>query len=319
MKIQIVMFLCGLLIFGSCVPKKDLVNLQNRYDNLKSQNDLLSKKNKNCQDEKADLSSNLSTAQSELSELQKQHQKLTVDYQSQSEQLKNLENSYEALEQNSSEMLSKNVEQNRALLKALEEKEKALAEERLRLDELQKDLEERSYRINELEDLIASKEAKLTALKDNLMDALVDFEGRGLSVEQRDGKVYVSMENKLLFASGSWNVGAEGKKAIRELATVLAQNPDISVLIEGHTDDVPYNGSGPLKDNWDLSTKRATEVLKLLLNNNNIDPKNLTAAGRGKYAPVATNDTSDGKAKNRRIEVVLEPRLDQINELIQSQ
>ena len=90
------------------------------------------------------------------------------------------------------------------------------------------------------------------------------------------------MENKLLFASGSWNVGTEGQKAIKELATVLAQNPDISVLIEGHTDNVPYGGNGPLKDNWDLSTKRATEVLKLLLKNDAINPKNLTAAGRGK-------------------------------------
>jgi chemotaxis protein MotB len=308
-------FIC-LLFLGSCVPKKDLVNLQNRFDNLKSQNELLTRKLKDCEKSSSDLSSGLADTKAELTDLQRQFQKLSADYQAQSDQLENLEKSYEALEQNSSEILAENVERNRELLQQLEEKEKALAEERLRLDELQKDLEERSFRINELESLIASKEAKLSALKENLMDALVDFEGRGLSVEQRDGKVYVSMENKLLFASGSWNVGSEGKKAIKELATVLAQNPDISVLIEGHTDNVPYNGNGPLKDNWDLSTKRATEVLKLLLNNNNIDPKNLTAAGRGKYAPVASNDTNEGKAKNRRIEVVLEPQLDQINKLL---
>lgn len=309
--------LCCLIIFNACVPKKDFVNLQNRYDNLKSQNDLLSKKFKDCESSKAQISKDLAASKNELSDLQKEYQKLSLDYQSQSDQLDNLEKSYEALEQNSSEILAENVERNRELLKQLEEKEKALAEERLRLDDLQKDLDERSYRINELESLIASKEAKLSALKENLLDALVDFEGRGLSVEQRDGKVYVSMENKLLFASGSWNVGSDGKKAINELGTVLAQNPDISVLIEGHTDNVPYNGNGPLKDNWDLSTKRATEVLKLLLKNQNIDPKNLTAAGRGKYAPVADNDTSEGKAKNRRIEVVLEPQLDQINKLLE--
>jgi len=308
--------LCIGLIF-SCVPKKDLVNLQNRFDNLQSQNDLLMKKLRDAKAAEKSLSSTLDETQNELIALKEDYQLLTSDYESQTEKLNTLKESYQALEKNSSALLSENINRNRELLQELEAKEKALADERKRLESLENDLEERSYRINELESLIASKEAKLTALKDNLMDALVDFEGRGLRVEQRDGKVYVSMENKLLFASGSWRVGNEGQKAIKELATVLAQNPDISVLIEGHTDNVPYGGNGPLKDNWDLSTKRATEVLKLLLNNNKIDPTNLTAAGKGEYVPVAENSTAAGKAKNRRIEVVLEPQLDEINKLLE--
>jgi len=308
--------LCMGLIF-SCVPKKDLVNLQNRFDNLQSQNDLLMKKLRDAKAAGTSLSSTLDETQNELIALKEDYQLLTSDYESQTEKLNTLKESYQALEKNSSALLSENINRNRELLQELEAKEKALADERKRLESLENDLEERSYRINELESLIASKEAKLTALKDNLMDALVDFEGRGLRVEQRDGKVYVSMENKLLFASGSWRVGNEGKKAIKELATVLAQNPDISVLIEGHTDNVPYGGNGPLKDNWDLSTKRATEVLKLLLNNNKIDPTNLTAAGKGEYVPVAENSTAAGKAKNRRIEVVLEPQLNEINKLLE--
>ena len=305
----------GLIL--SCVPKKDLVNLQNRYDNLQSQNDLLTKKLRNCEESESNLSTSLEDTRSELNALKEDFQLLTSDYESQTEKLNTLKDSYEALEQNSSELLSENIERNRELLKELEAKEKALSEERNRLEILQNDLEKRSSRIEQLENLISANEVKLNALKDKLSDALVDFEGRGLSVEQRDGKVYVSMENKLLFASGSWNVGSEGKKAIKELGTVLAQNPDISVLIEGHTDNVPYNGNGPLKDNWDLSTKRATEVLKLLLNNNTIDPKNLTAAGKGEFVPVAENSTTAGKAKNRRIEVVLEPQLDEINKLLE--
>lgn len=317
MKIKHLLFTIGLALFVACVPKKDLVNLQNRYDNLQSQNDLLTKKLKDSKTSESNLNSTLSDTQNELRTLQEEYQILTSDFESQKEKFNTLKDSYEALEKNSSELLSENIERNRELLKQLEEKEKALSEERKQLEILKNDLEKRSYRINELENLIASKEAKLSALKENLMDALVDFEGRGLSVEQRDGKVYVSMENKLLFASGSWNVGTEGKKAIKELAMVLGQNPDISVLIEGHTDNVPYNGNGPLKDNWDLSTKRATEVLKLLLNNDDINPKNLTAAGKGEYVPVAENTTAEGKAKNRRIEVVLEPQLDQINKLLE--
>jgi chemotaxis protein MotB len=277
------------------------------------------KKLKDSEASEAQLSSTLSDTRKELNALKEDYQLLTSDYQSATEKLNTLKESYEALEQNSNQLLSENIERNKELLKELEAKEKALSEERKRLERLEKDLEKRSSRIEQLEGLIATNEAKLNSLKDKLSDALVDFEGRGLSVEQRDGKVYVSMENKLLFASGSWNVGTEGKKAIKELASVLAQNPDISVLIEGHTDNDPYNGSGALKDNWDLSTKRATEVLKLLLNNNSIDPVNLTAAGKGEYVPVADNSTAAGKAKNRRIEVVLEPQLDEINKLLKEE
>ena len=240
----------------SCVPKKDLVNLQNRFDNLQSQNDLLTKKLEDCQKRKSSLSKEFEEVQSNLNTLQDEFDKLDFAHKSQTRALENLENSYEALEENSSELLAENAKQNRELLKQLEEKEKALAEEQQRLEKLKKDLEDRSYRIEQLEGLIASKEAKLNALKDKLSDALVDFEGRGLSVEQRNGKVYVSMENKLLFASGSWNVGAEGQKAIKELAKVLAQNPDISVLIEGHTDNVPYNGKRPAKRQLGLIDKK---------------------------------------------------------------
>lgn len=309
--------LITVFLVGACVPKKDFVDLQTRYNNLESQNDLLTKQLKACQKSKSELTSDFEKSQARLEALQSDYKTLSDDFNNKSSKLENIEKSYEALEQNSSDLLRENAERNRNLLKQLEAKEKALAEEQKRLEQLQKDLDNRSYRIEQLESLIASKDAKLNNLKNKLSEALVDFEGRGLSVEQRDGKVYVSMENKLLFASGSWNVGSEGQKAISELANVLAQNPDISVLIEGHTDNVPYGGKGPLKDNWDLSTKRATEVLKLLLKNNSINPQNLTAAGRGKYAPVVSNETAAGKAKNRRIEVVLEPQLDQINKLLE--
>lgn len=313
---QNILVVLTLGLLTSCVPKKDFLDLENRYHNLESEHRLLNKKFQQSEAENLALNDKLKERESLIESLQNELDQLRIDYESKSKQLNTLEESYTALEKNSSQLLSENLKQNRELLSQLEEKEKALAQEKLRLENLQKDLDERSQRIQQLESLIASNEAKLTALKNKLSEALIDFEGRGLSVEQRDGKVYVSMENKLLFASGSWTVGNEGKKAIRELANILAQNGDISVLIEGHTDNVPYGGKGPLKDNWDLSTKRATEVLKLILKNKAVDPTNLTAAGRGEYIPIATNETSDGKAKNRRIEVVLEPRLDELNKLI---
>ena len=144
------------------------------------------------------------------------------------------------------------------------------------------------------------------------------MEGKGLTVEQRNGKVYVSMENKLLFESGSWTVGTEGKKAVKAVGDVLGQNPEISVLIEGHTDNDKITGSigGGVESNWDLSTKRATAIVNILSENKAIDKKNLTAAGRGEYAPLKSNDTAEGKAKNRRIETILTPKLDEISKLM---
>ena len=124
------------------------------------------------------------------------------------------------------------------------------------------------------------------------------------------------MENKLLFNSVSWAVGTEGKKAVVEVGKVLGDNPDISVLIEGHTDNDPYEGSGPIADNWDLSTKRATAIVTILGENKKVNKQNLTAAGRSEYSPLAPNSTAEGKAKNRRIEIILTPRLDEISKML---
>ena len=227
-----------------------------------------------------------------------------------------LQESYDALEANSSSSLTENLERNRKLLEQLEAKEKALMAEEQRLASIQKQLEERSNRVDELEGIIASKDQKMRALKDAISAALTNFEGNGLTIEQRDGKVYVSMENKLLFDSGSWAVNTRGSEAVSALGSVLAENKEIAVLIEGHTDNVPYGGSGHIKNNWDLSTKRATAIVNILIKNKGIPKDNLTAAGRGEYAPIASNNSSEGRAKNRRIEVILTPKLDEITKLL---
>ncbi|WP_373058638.1 OmpA family protein [Zunongwangia sp. H14] len=300
------------LTLQSCVSSKV-------YDELESKHAELTRENR----EMAAQIRDYEKMQAEYESLQKEYEQLSAERENLAEKLsgltskyENLKNSYDALEQNSSAAIAENSRQNRELLAQLEEKESALAAEQIRLEKLQKDLQARSRRVDELEALIAAKDAKMNALKDAISKALTNFEGKGLTVEQRNGKVYVSMENKLLFDSGSWAVNAEGRKAVQQLGQVLAQNPDIAVLIEGHTDNVPYGGSGPLKDNWDLSTKRATAIVQILKENNSIDPQNLTAAGRGEYAPVATNETAEGRAKNRRIEVILTPKLDEITKLL---
>lgn len=305
-----------LVLTTSCVSKKIYTDLEDKYATLR-------RENRKIIDENAELKKDLLISQNKLSQLQRDYDntvsrlsQLQKDYEVTKTNLDNLQQSYQALEKNSSSAIAENAKKNRELLAQLEAKEQALAAENARLQKLKQDMESRSQRILELENVIASKDAAMNKLKDAISRALTNFEGKGLTVEHRDGKVYVSMENKLLFQSGSWAVGVNGKQAVKQLGSVLAENPDIAILIEGHTDNDPYNGTGQLSGNWDLSTKRATAIVQILRENPAINPENLTAAGRGEYAPIATNDTNEGKAKNRRIEVILTPKLDEISKLL---
>lgn len=305
-----------LVLSASCVSPKIYKDLENKYNHLKSENRKLSNQNTVLQKAKTKAENALSKLETTYNQAIADRDKLQADYNAAKTNYDNLKASYDALEQNSSKAIAANSKKNRELLAQLEAKEQALAAENARLAKLKKELEDRSNRVAELESVIASKDAAMTQLKDAISRALTDFEGKGLTVEQRDGKVYVSMENKLLFNSGSWAVGAEGRKAVKQLGSVLGVNPDIAVLIEGHTDNVPYKGNGTLTSNWDLSTKRATSIVNILRENANIHAENLTAAGRGEYAPVASNETAEGKAKNRRIEVILTPKLDELSKLL---
>lgn len=311
-KIFLVTIFLG-LVLSSCVSSKVHKDLQGQYDNLQAKNQKLSN---DLKETRSKGEKDLAALQGEYNNLKAERDQLQSDLKNTEARYESLKKSYDALEANSSTEIAENSKRNRELLAQLEEKENKLRVEQSRLEKLQKDLASRSKRIDELEGLIAAKDAKMNALKTAVSNALTNFEGKGLTVEQRNGKVYVSMENKLLFSSGSWAVNAEGKKAVQQLGAVLALNPDIAVLIEGHTDNVPYGGTGQLTDNWDLSTKRATSIVQILRENSGIDPFNLTAAGRGEYAPVTSNATADGKAKNRRIEVILTPKLDEINQLL---
>ncbi|MGZ9677344.1 OmpA family protein [Flavobacterium sp. GNP001] len=302
----------GLLVLAlstSCVSKKIYNDLENKFADLKKENRSLADENSNLQQGKNKAELERDGLKSDLDKNKADLAKLKAEYAAAQEQFKALQDSYAALEKNSSDALQSNLKKNRDLLGQLDEKGKALALEQERLSKS-------AQRLQELEDLIAAKEASMKKLKETLSKALNSFEGKGLTVEQKNGKVYVSMENKLLFNSGSWAVGSEGKKAVVELGKVLGDNPDIAVLIEGHTDDDAFSASGPIADNWDLSTKRATAIVAILSENKKINKQNLTAAGRGEFSPLASNATADGKAKNRRIEIILTPRLDAIAEML---
>jgi chemotaxis protein MotB len=306
----------ALALMTSCVSKKVYTDLETKYADLKKENRTLADENTALGKEKNELDLKSKDLQAKLDKLIAERDKLSKDYASTKSGLDKMQSSYNDLEKTSGENTANMSKKNRELLAELEAKQKALAAEQERLNKLSAELKERSQRVDELEGMIAAQEAGLKKLKETLSKALNGFTGKGLTVEQKNGKVYVSMENKLLFGSGSWTVGTEGKKAVTEVGKVLASNPDITVLIEGHTDNAAYKGGGDIADNWDLSTKRATAIVHILKENKKVDPKNLTAAGRSEYAPIAGNDSAEGKSKNRRIEIILTPKLDELNKML---
>lgn len=200
-------------------------------------------------------------------------------------------------------------------LKALELK---LNKQQQDLDALSAELKKREARVNELEEVLRKKDQATADLKKKLQDALMGFEGKGLTITQKNGKVYVSMDESLLFESGKTSVQPKGIEALKNVAKVLEQNADINVLIEGHTDDVPMVGRGEIKDNWDLSVIRATSVTKIILQNSKTDPTRITSAGRGEFFPLDGAKTPEARKKNRRTEIILTPKLDELLKVLGS-
>ena len=187
------------------------------------------------------------------------------------------------------------------------------------LDQLTSELDRRNARLLELEQILDAQQKAVKDLKAKVSDALFGFENNGLTVTMKNGKVYVSLDEKLLFKTGSYTIDSNGREALKKLAAVLARNRDIQITIEGHTDDVPYISSGgPIDDNWDLSVKRATTVVRVLLDGSGIAPERLTAAGRGEYLPVDPAKTATARQKNRRTEIILTPDLGELYRIIDS-
>lgn len=284
-------------LLSSCVTRGLYNDLNRQYEEARIEKDALHQELDELRSALASLQKKKEDINAQLDELHQERQRLNAEIAEKSGELDQLKSSYDHLADYS---------------------EAALKTEAEHLQKAQDELEQRSKRVDELERQLAAHEQQMTLLKDNLSKALNTFEGKGLTIEQKNGKVYVSMENKLLFKSGSWAVSEDGRHAVEELGKVLASNPDISVLIEGHTDNDRVLGSlgSGVESNWDLSTKRATAIVTILETIPNIRKNNLTAAGRSEFAPMASNSTAEGKAKNRRIEVILTPNLDEINQLL---
>jgi len=316
-----------LILATSCVSTKVYSDLDEKLAHLKQENRALTDKNTNLSNVKNTLETDLAKLKKEygekISELQKKYDKtlahrnqLQTDYDIAKAEILKLQASYDALEYISGVAIAQNSSQNRELLELLETKEQALLAEQNRLELLKTEMETHSQGVTKLNRAISSKVSQMSTLRDSLSRALTNFEGKGLTIAQRNGSVYVTMENKLIFESENWSLSSKGKQAVMQLAEVLSHHPEIAIVIEGHTDNAPSNGSANISGNWELTTKQAIAIVTLLSTQGHINPENLTATGRGEFAPVASNTSAEGKAKNRRVEVILTPKFDEISKLL---
>ena len=323
---------CALVFFAnSCVSGKKYSGLQdtskqfmNERDAFKTDNIGLEMQNKELKARLAALEKGMDTIKLEISSAQSERDKAVEDYNRISSKYTELQNAQEDLIKGNVKETQKLLAELQAAQLNLQKKEDLLRQleqnldtKKTSLDQLTFELEKRNARLAELEKILDAQKKLVQDLKNKVSEALLGFENNGLTVTMKNGKVYVSLDEKLLFKSASWDIDANGKNALKKLAGVLEKNPDIQVTIEGHTDNVPYNpGNSQLKDNWDLSVKRATTVIRVLLEGSRIDAKRLTASGRSQYQPVDDHNTTDARQKNRRTEIILTPDLTELYNLI---
>ncbi len=297
----------------SCVSQKkynDLLNNKARSDREVSRLTQVEKDHEALKGQMAETTAALDKATAELSVIK-------AGYDSLKDVHGELKAQYDVLLTNNRQLLASASDEKKELMTQLAVQQGELDDKRQQLGLLEeqlntkeKDIADRETRIAALTDQLNAQKQSLQALKEGLNQALRGFSASDLTVVERNGKIYVSMSQKLLFASGSKIIDQKGKEALAKLAEVLAASSDIDILVEGHTDT-----DGTADFNWDLSVARATAVVKELTAHG-VDPKHLTAAGRAFYVPVASNDTEEGKAKNRRTEIILSPKLDQLYQML---
>lgn len=291
----------------SCVTKKSYSELENQY--------------KECTEHAAQSSK---TAQQQISDLdaansslKKQLEKMAQDTTDQSLRMHQLEVTNKELRTSNTDLNEKlktshNDAEVKGLLADLQNMQARLQSREDSLQTIEKTVAAKEKKVAELSKIIDEQNKSMQSLKQRVADALKGFEGRGLEVSYKDGKVYVSMDEKLLFLSGKWELSQNADSAIAKLSTFLMDNKDVRVMVEGHTDSLAYRGNGYIIDNWDLSAKRSTAIVREILKNKFIEPSRVTAAARAEFVPVATNATREGRQKNRRTEIILTPNVDDV-------
>ncbi|MGI9541985.1 MAG: OmpA family protein [Cyclobacteriaceae bacterium] len=275
---SICLYILVIILISSCVSQK-------KYDDLWSQKAALEVASSEKQDR-------ITIIERELAQLQKDLSKVKMERSKADDQLQATQSKLDGLNQQYDDLLTNS-------------------------DQLNKDFVEQQQRIRELEKVLEEKEQAVKNLKSKVSAALLNFKENDLTVEVKNGKVYVSLAEQLLFGSGSIKIDEKGVTALQQLAGVLKENQDINIVVEGHTDNVPVSKTSQyMKDNWDLSVMRATSIVSILTQSG-VDSERITASGRGEHVPITSNDTADDRKKNRRTEIILTPKLDELFQILE--
>ncbi|HCY45535.1 MAG TPA: hypothetical protein DHU89_02550 [Flavobacteriales bacterium] len=322
------MMILGLmLIFQSCVPNR-------KYQELSSEKTTMETDNVTLRENNEAMTTQINETKADNEIMNEKLKGLKSDTTIMGTSLRHMTGKYDKINQlndimsaKSSALLKESIDENKELLVELDVTrqqllnkedmlnllEAELNEKGANLEALSSDLESKSARVYELEQLLEAQQTAVNSLKDKVSAALLGFEGKGLTVEQKNGKVYVSLEANLLFPSGSTVINLDGKQALIDLAKAVEDQSDLEIIVEGHTDTDKMNSPNHPSDNWELSVLRATSVVKIMTANSTIEPAILSASGKSEYVPV---DPSD-KSKNRRIEIILSPNLDELFKMIE--
>jgi chemotaxis protein MotB len=310
-------FYCILLggLVSSCVSQKKFDEISRQLDDCNQKNELTNKNLSDAQQKIADLDRNTAALKMEVDSLNAENatkSKLLHQNKLDQESLRKVNAQLADQLKN-----SRSEAEVKALLSDLQKIQDKLQAREDALLASEKSLKEKELKVKELSDIISKQDSLMKNLRKKVADALTGFEGKGLEVINKNGKVYVSLDEKLLFKSGKWNVDAKGVEALNNIAKFLAENKDIHVVIEGHTDDQALvNSIGNIEDNWDLSVKRATAIVKTILKNKNIDPARITASGRAEFVPLDNAKTKEARQKNRRTEIILSPNMDELMKVL---
>lgn len=317
------------LFLASCVTVRQYEELEASKNSAETENQRLRSSNENLTTQNNELSASITDLDKRLASLESDTTLLGNSLRHLRGQYDKINELNEILMSKNSKMLQDMNDENRKLLDDLnatrgeliqKEDELRVLESELNakeanLDQLTVALQSREQRVNELEELLAKQEAAANALQSKIQEALLGFKDKGLTVETRNGKVYVSMEAKLLFPSGSTSIDPNGKKALIDLAKAIEGETDLEIIVEGHTDTDALRSANIPRDNWELSVLRATSVVKIMTENSSIQPTILAASGRSEYHPIDPED----KARNRRIEIIISPNLNELFQIIDGQ
>jgi len=329
---QLFLYFFIAVCFLSCVPPKLFSELESEKNICSNERYGLLSENEKLTVENTELKANLERAE-------EARERTEDNCRANAEELNSLKSTYNQLDKRYNELyaqhesfISGSETETKKLIGQLDNTQRdlykredqlnqlslTLEKEQNQLNMLKSELEDKNSRLIELQRALSRKDSAVDALKQKVTAALLGFENQGLSITKKNGKVYISLEEKLLFGSGSTQVDLRGISALKKLAVVLGQNPDINITIEGHTDDVPVIPGAKFEDNWDLSTQRANAIIRILLDGTRIKPKRLISSGRSEYMPIDNAKTTQARQKNRRTEIILTPNLDELLNILES-